>query len=137
MTRKDFQKLAGIRLKEAETLLEHGHFEGCYYLSGYVVEFALKACIAKKTNRHDFPDMVLVRRVFTHDLAELLKLAGLSDPHSEEVLHNPEFQVNWYAVNDWREQSRYETPDEDRARQIFRAVADKKNGVLRWLKHYW
>ena len=106
-------------------------------MSGYVVEFALKACIAKKTNRYDFPDKVLVRRVFTHDLAELLRIAGLSHPLDEEIVRNPEFQVNWYAVNDWREDSRYETPDEYRARQIFRAVADNKNGVLRWLKHYW
>ena len=137
MTRKDFQKLAGIRLKEAATLLAHRHFEGCYYLSGYVVEFALKACIAKKTNRHDFPDMVLVRRVFTHDLAELLKLAGLSHALAEAVDRNPVFRSYWYTVGDWREHSRYETPGEDAAKEIFRAVADQKYGVLRWLKHYW
>ena len=137
MTRKDFQKLAGIRLKEAETLLAHGHFEGCYYLSGYVVEFALKACIAKKTKRHDFPDMAVVRKVFTHDLNELLKLADLDYAFADEVKRDPEFRLHWYTVSSWREQSRYETPDEEWAQQIFRAVADKKNGVLRWLRHYW
>lgn len=137
MTRKDFQKLAGIRLKEAETLLAHRHFEGCYYLSGYVVEFALKACIAKMTKRHDFPDLTVVRRVFTHDLNILLKEAGLSDALNEEIERNPEFELIWYTVNDWREQSRYESPDEYQAKQIFRAVADKKIGVLRWLRRYW
>ena len=137
MTRKDFQKLAGIRLKEAETLLAHGHFEGCYYLSGYVVEFALKACIAKKTRRHDFPDMVLVRRVFTHDLTELLTLSKLDSALEQEMGRNPEFRLNWYTVREWREQSRYQTPTEELARQIFRAVADSKNGVLRWLKQFW
>ena len=93
MTRKDFQKLAGIRLKEAETLLAHGHFEGCYYLSGYVVEFALKACIEKKTKRYDFPDVVLVKRVFTHDLTELLRLADLNYALAEELARDPEFRA--------------------------------------------
>ena len=35
--RYDFQKLAGIRLEDAKTLLRNGRYEGCYYLSGYVV----------------------------------------------------------------------------------------------------
>ena len=137
MTRNDFQKLAGIRLKEAETLLAHGHFEGCYYLSGYVVEFALKACIAKMTKRYDFPDRLLCRGVFTHDFAELLALTNLDSAHKKEMGRSPEFRLNWYTVIKWREQSRYETPDEDRAKQIFGAVADNKNGVLRWLRQYW
>jgi HEPN domain-containing protein len=56
MNRYDFQKLARIRLEEAKVLLRHGKYEGCYYLCGYAVEFALKACIAKMTERYDFPD---------------------------------------------------------------------------------
>jgi HEPN domain-containing protein len=32
-------------------LLEAGLYAGAYYLAGYAVECALKACIAKKTAR--------------------------------------------------------------------------------------
>ena len=47
MTRKDFQQLARVRLKEAKALLNLEHFACAYYLAGYVIECALKACIAK------------------------------------------------------------------------------------------
>jgi len=54
-TRKDFQRLAELRAKEAATLAKTGNQQGAYYLAGFAVECALKACIAKKTRRHDFP----------------------------------------------------------------------------------
>lgn len=98
MTRSDFQRLAGLRLKEAETLLANGHYEGCYYLCGYVVEFALKACIAKKTKRYDFPDKNLHKGVFTHDLALLLMLAKLELALESEEDRDPAFRFNWYTV---------------------------------------
>jgi len=37
-------------------LLRLGLFDGAYYLAGYAVECALKACIAKGTQRFEFPD---------------------------------------------------------------------------------
>jgi hypothetical protein len=49
MKRQDFQGLAAVRLKEARVLLEARCWEGADYLGGYVVECALKACIAKQT----------------------------------------------------------------------------------------
>ncbi|HYP39716.1 MAG TPA: HEPN domain-containing protein [Chloroflexia bacterium] len=56
MNRDDFRKLAGLRITEAKVLLDNACYEAAYYLSGYAVECALKACIAKKTRRFDFPD---------------------------------------------------------------------------------
>jgi len=49
VNRADFQELAQIRLRDAEVLLENGRFDGAYYIAGYSVECALKACIAKLT----------------------------------------------------------------------------------------
>ena len=54
MNRKDFQRLSALRLKEAKALL--GYFHGAYYLTGYAAECALKACIAKRTQKYNFPD---------------------------------------------------------------------------------
>ena len=56
MNRSDFQKLTELRITEARVLLESKCYEGTYYLIGYAVEFALKACIAKQTREYDFPD---------------------------------------------------------------------------------
>lgn len=54
MKRSDLQKLARIRLKEAKVLLDNRQYSGAYYLSGYVIECALKACIAKQTRKERF-----------------------------------------------------------------------------------
>jgi hypothetical protein len=53
--RKDLQELSTVRPKEAAALLKAGLFDGAYYLAGYAVECALKACIAKGTQRYEFP----------------------------------------------------------------------------------
>jgi hypothetical protein len=77
-TRKDFQQLAAMRAKEAQALVKSGNQNGAYYLGGFVIECALKACIAKKTRRHDFPaDRSYATSVYSHDLTQLLKVAGL------------------------------------------------------------
>jgi len=51
MNRKGLQDLAIVRLKEAKALLDQGFHDGAYYLCGYAVECALKACIAKISGR--------------------------------------------------------------------------------------
>jgi HEPN domain-containing protein len=84
--REDFQNLAAIRLKEARVLLKSGCWEGAYYLGGYAAECALKACIAKQTARHDFPDKARTNASYTHDLEELLRLAKLA-PAALETLN--------------------------------------------------
>src|SRR5262249_10273775 len=56
MTRADLQQLSRLRRREARVLLDAGHSAGAYYLVGYAVECALKACIARSTRRYDFPE---------------------------------------------------------------------------------
>jgi len=56
LDRKDLQELSRVRLKEATALMQAGFFDGAYYLAGYAVECAIKACIAKGTRRYEFPD---------------------------------------------------------------------------------
>ena len=54
MNRQDLQNLALTRLEEVEVLLNNHKYSGAYYLSGYVIECALKACIAKQTQEFDY-----------------------------------------------------------------------------------
>jgi HEPN domain-containing protein len=46
MHRNDLMRLSRLRIREARVLLEAGEFPGAYYLAGYAVECALKACVA-------------------------------------------------------------------------------------------
>jgi HEPN domain-containing protein len=136
VNRNDFRKLAVIRLEDARILLRHGRFEGCFYLSGYAVECGLKACIAKLTKRHDFPDISL-KEAYTHDLTKLLKIAGLEEPRNREFELDRGFEFNWHVVKEWKAESRYANPDRQQTESLFNAVADSKHGVLRWLKQQW
>jgi hypothetical protein len=59
ITRSDFQRLADLRIQEAQGLLGLGHTAGTYYLGGYAVECALKACIC------ELPGLITSRRLWT------------------------------------------------------------------------
>jgi HEPN domain-containing protein len=137
MNRNNLRDLSLIRLREARVLLRNGYYDGAYYLCGYAVESGLKACIAKKTKRHDFPDKNTVNESYTHDLTKLVKTAGLGLELDKEIQSAPIFDMNWSIVKDWSEASRYKTVSEKEARDLYNAVADKKYGVLQWLKLHW
>lgn len=139
MNRSDFQRLADLRIKEAKLLLENKCYEGAYYLAGYAVECALKACIAKKTKRFDFPPKdKIVRELYTHNLEQLRKLAELPLDLEAKKKSVIQFELNWAVVKGWKEEVRYETEvDDKRANNLYSAITDKKHGVLSWLKKYW
>ncbi len=137
MNRNDLRELARIRLREARVLLKNGNYEGAYYLCGYVVECGLKACVAKHTRRYDFPDKRTVDESYTHDLTRLVKIAGLERDLEKEMKSNPNFGVNWSIVKDWSETSRYEKHTDKEAQALYFAVANRKQGVLKWIKRHW
>ncbi|MBI1831825.1 MAG: HEPN domain-containing protein [Planctomycetes bacterium] len=138
MNRSDFQQLADVRIDEAAVLLAAQKWDGAYYLAGYAVECALKACIAKLTNQHDFPPQ---RKdwedCYTHDLEKLVKRAKLELHRKRDAALNIDFQNNWSAVKDWTESSRYERKTKDEAEKLYNAIIDPVHGVLPWLKRYW
>ena len=138
MNRRDVQRLAELRLQEAETLLRALHFSGAYYLGGYAVECALKACIAKKTKRHDFPESPnTVREYYSHDLEQLVKVAGLKAELDKRKSSDPRFEDSWEIVIEWSEQSRYEVITRQDARNLLKAISDPDHGVLQWIKSLW
>jgi HEPN domain-containing protein len=137
MNRKDFQNLARIRIQEAKLLLKNRHYEGAYYLCGYGVECGLKACIAKKTKRHEFPDKNTVNASYTHDLSKLTKIAGINLSLVKAVKKDKIFESNWAIVKDWTEKSRYEKPSDKKAKDLYSATTNKKNGVMQWIEKYW
>lgn len=105
-----------------------------YYLVGYAVECALKACIAAQTKQYEFPNKQRVLDSYTHNLEKLVGVAGLDERVMEA---DPELAVNWAYAKDWTEERRYEQRSEQEAQDLFGAVADPDHGVLTMLRAYW
>lgn len=137
MNRADLQQLAEIRITEAGGLLQAGLYDGAYYLAGYAIECGLKACIAKQTREHDFPDKTVVNRSYTHNLEDLVKVAGLERELRQRMEDDPAFEVNWALVKDWSEEARYQRHREGKARDYYNAIVDERRGVLAWLRERW
>ncbi|SPE36537.1 conserved hypothetical protein [Candidatus Sulfopaludibacter sp. SbA3] len=137
MDRTDLQELSRIRLKGATTLLKLELFDGAYYLAGYAVECALKACIAKGTQRGEFPDKKRVESSHSHNLRDLIRVAGLDEELIERVARDPEFRKNWDVVRSWSEQSRYRKHRPESARDLVAAIGDRSHGVISWIKLHW
>lgn len=138
MNRYDLQAISRQGRREASALLRSRQFPGAYYLTGYAVECALKACIAKRTNRHDFPDKRLASDCWTHDLERLIQLAGLRPDLDRDLKANATFQLNWTIVKDWSEAVRYDLSiTRAQAKDLYSACIGRRNGVLTWIRNRW
>jgi len=138
MNKSDLEKLVDIRVTESRALLETENFHGAYYLAGYALECAFKACIAKQVKEFDFPSKQLANASHTHKLSELLGTAGLKQKLNEKEKEDQEFSLNWAVAKDWTETSRYDCNiEQTRAVDLFNAVTDNESGILAWLKTYW
>ncbi|MEX2142634.1 MAG: hypothetical protein WD894_25495 [Pirellulales bacterium] len=138
MNRTDFQHLAELRVREAEALRQAGSLEGAYYLLGYAVEFALKACFCKRIAQHDFPDKKLVDKAYSHDLERLMEISGVQAPFNNAVGLNPALGLKWKTAVVWDEQSRFITSlAASEVDALFEAVLHPADGVLTWLKTQW
>lgn len=137
MNRFDFQRLAKIRIKEAGVLLEKNCYDGAYYLAGYAIECALKACIAKQTKQYDFPDKAQVLESYTHDLTKLVRAANLEKDLEEKILADSDFAAYWRRVQAWSEATRYKIIAPEYVQRVYDAITDHENGVLLWLQKFW
>ena len=137
VNKSDFEQLANVRIEEAVVLLDAGKSDGAYYLAGYAVECALKACIAKLTNQYDYPDKYFANRCFTHHIEELVALAGLATQRDIDVGADPALKANWQLVKEWNESVRYARKTQAEAQSLYDAITDTNHGVLPWLRPHW
>jgi hypothetical protein len=137
MNRKQLRALSEIRLLESQALFRARHFSGAYYLAGYAIECALKACIAKQFKRYEFPDRKRVNESYTHDLKALAKLSNINQAILAQASSDPGFQANWDLVTLWSEKSRYETADRAKAKSLLDAIMDTRSGVMPWIAQHW
>jgi HEPN domain-containing protein len=137
MNRNDLQQLADLRIREANILFAAGEYSGAYYLAGYAVECALKACFAKNVKQYDFPEKGRTDKVFIHDLKELLKHAGLKDQLDADLKKNVGLAASWEEVVKWSEASRYFFWTKNQTEEILAAILEGKDGVMPWIKQRW
>jgi HEPN domain-containing protein len=96
VNRSELQQLAEVRIRDAEALLAANQWSGAYYLAGYAVECALKACIAKLTAEHDFPDKEVVVKSYTHSIETLIDIAQLKLQRNSDAVSNSSLGTNWF-----------------------------------------
>lgn len=138
MNQAELQTLTTIRLDEAKLLLAGNKPCGAYYLAGYAVECALKACIAKQTQQGDFPDKKRANDAFDHSPERLVKVAGLQSALNVHIKNDAQFERNWVTVAEWSVESRYDTQQSQaKAQQIIAAVDEAGHGVLQWIQQHW
>jgi HEPN domain-containing protein len=137
MDRRNLRASSRVRLAEARALLKAGLPDGAYYLAGYAVECALKACIARATQRYESPEKKRVNASHTHDLGELVKVAELQDEQLAAAHADPLFRKYWNDVREWSEQSRYDKHSEQSALALIEAIGDRNHRVMKWAKRYW
>jgi hypothetical protein len=137
MNRIELQEISEVRLRESRALLNAGFAEGAYYLAGYAVECALKACIAKRTQEHDFPEKKFVNDSHTHNLKTLLQLAELKTELDTIIETNPTMESVLDRVQEWSETSRYQRKTVQEADALLKAIEEGKGGLLPWIRLHW
>ncbi len=139
MNRADLQRLSQDRIDDVAALLAAQRWSAAYYLAGYVIECAIKACVAKQVNQYEFPDKNFAIRVFTHSFPDLLRAIGLltvleadrTTPGREAL------NINWEIVKMWQPESRYQQKSQAEAEAIHKAVTAPHDGLFAWIQAHW
>lgn len=137
LTKNDLQRLAQLRLDDAMLLLQNNKASSAYYLAGYSVELALKACAANLFQNDTIPDKNLVNALYTHSLENLMATSGLLPELNTAIKDDPVFGANWGIVTKWTESSRYDFWDTMAATTLLNAIINEEHGVFPWVKNHW
>ena len=136
----DLKKLAETRLIEAKALFDRELFDGSRYLAGYCIELALKARICKLLGLDEYPSGDFTKTFWTHKFDTLIILSGLFKDLRKEQEENERFKSYWSVATKWTEEYRYYpvgSGEKMKVEDLLKAIDDKDNGVLAWIKKHW
>ncbi len=142
MNRREFRRLADLRLADARALLAARRYAAAYYLAGYAVECGLKACIARRSRLYEFPPRN-TQNLYTHDIDKLVIGAKLKGPLAHQKNNVEGFDENWTLVRAWTEESRYRIWSREQAEALVAATTDESAtteesaGVMAWIRRHW
>jgi len=138
--RTELQQISRTRLREVEVLYQNRLYDGAKYLSGYVIETALKARVCRVLDS-EYPETGEIAKSFlTHKFDTLVRLGGLQRTLDNELNTNVNFKTNWALVTSWTETFRYKpigSSSQTDVQDIINALQDKTYGVLTWIKKRW
>jgi HEPN domain-containing protein len=139
VNRAHWQALAEQRILAAQALLATQQWSSAYYLAGYAVEFGLKSCILVHVESTGviFKEKKFSEQCWSHDVEDLVALAGLKDTLIADMAGNPALNANWTIVTEWDEMSRYEQKTKADAEELYQAITDNANGVMPWIRVRW
>jgi hypothetical protein len=138
VNKSDFEELAELHLQHAKALLDAQLYSGAYYMCGYVVECALKACICKRTDQYAFyPHPKEAQKAWSHKFKDLISLADIGERIEEDRRADDILDIYWKAVEGWSEGSRYEPRGQKVTEDLLAAVSDPAHGVLSCLRRFW
>ncbi len=139
MNRAELRQLAADRIEDARLLLANDRWTAAYYLVGYAVETALKACILKFVEETGviFTDRKFAEKCWTHRFQDLVRQANLEPRLGQDISANPNLGGYWGVVEAWSEASRYGQKTEAESRDMFDAVTNDPDGVLPWIQRHW
>lgn len=105
LLRVELLDLARTRMGDAELLYKEGRYDGAAYLSGYAVEFALKARICKQLRWVGYPskdnEFKGKGSFKVHDFGSLLEFTGIAPK-----IHN-NCTTEWSTMEVWTPEYRY------------------------------
>ena len=105
LLRVELLDLARVRIREAELLFSGKNYDGAVYLSGYVVEFALKARICRQLKWPGYPltdgEFKGKSSFKVHDFDSLLEFTGISLKIQKECADE------WSMMKSWTPEYRY------------------------------
>ena len=139
MNRADLQQLSHERIEDARALIAAKQWSGAYYVAGYALECALKACILAYIDRTGiiFEDKKYAQSCWTHNIEDLVKQADLTIERDKASRTKNTLGQHWLIAKDWSESSRYRMSSQLQAEKLFHALTDTTDGVLLWVQNYW
>ena len=96
----------------------------------------MKACIAKRTREHDFPEKES-QGYYVHDLRKLVGFARLTVDLDRALQTDSVMDANWTIVMNWSEASRYLKKTAQEAMDLIHAIEDQAGGILPWIMLHW
>ena len=108
---KELNYMALSRLEDAQILVRNKRFDGAYYLAGYVVEYSLKAIIAKLIPEKvtGFPsikeEFSILSNLKEHNFEKLLEF--IMPIQTDRNNFKNKFGQEWITVLEWSPEFRY------------------------------
>lgn len=140
MNQADWQQIAEEKLLAADALLAASQWPAAYYLAGYAIECGLKSCILVRLAGS--PEVIFESRRYsekcwTHNINELVDLAGLRPDLDAATDADVELAANWGIVAAWDEATRYRTETQPKAQALYNAITNPVSGVMPWIRARW